>query len=160
MAQLWNGRRTCWCGMLMVVVAASACNRGDRTPATESQSATPAQTVNAPTTVTGCLRAGDAPDTFVLTVARTTATEQTATYQLHPLGGLKLAEHVGRQVEVSGVLRAQQEVTTRSTTTPAAKATGTAGTPTVSTTTELDIKELNVQQVRPVQGGCPDGDRK
>jgi hypothetical protein len=95
----------------------------------------------------------------VLTAGRTSTGEQTATYQLHPTDGVILAEHVGKQVEVSGVLRAQQEVKTRSSTEPADKATGTAGTPTVSTTTELEVKQLNVQKVRPVEGNCTADDR-
>jgi hypothetical protein len=71
-----------------------------------------------------------------------------------------LAEHVGKRVEVSGVLRAQQEVTARSSTEPAGKSTGTAGTPSVSTATELDIKQLHVDKVRAVDGDCPAEERK
>ena len=160
MAEHRNGRATWLCRMLIVVAAAGACNRGEQTPGAETQTATPLQKTNAPVTVRGCLRAGDASDTFVLTAARTATSEQTATYQLYEYEGVKLAEHLGRQVEVSGVLRAQQEVSTRSTTEPAGKPTGTAGTPTVSTSTELDIKQLNVQQVREVGGSCTDDDRK
>jgi hypothetical protein len=160
MAELMSGR-ACWlCRMLIVVAAVSACNRTEQTPGAETQTATPMQKTNAPVTVTGCLRAGDASDTFVLTAARTPVSEQTATYQLHEYEGVKLAEHVGRQVEVSGTLRAQQEVSTQSPTEPAGKPTGTAGTPTVSTSTELDIKQLNVTQVRDVGGHCYDDERK
>jgi hypothetical protein len=141
--------------MLIVVAAAGGCNRRDRAPAAQRQTATPVQTTDSPTTVTGCLRAGDASDTFVLTTARTTD-GQTATYQLHPVPGIRLAEHVGRQVEVSGALRAQQEVSTSSSSQPSGKPTGTAGTPKVSTATELDIKQMEVQQVRPVAEQCPE----
>ena len=149
-------RISVWCGVVIVTASMMACNRGDRTPPAETQTATPMQSTNTPVTVTGCLRAGDASDTFVLTAARTDTSEQTATYQLHEYEGVKLAEHVGQQVQVSGVLRAQQEVSTRSTTQPAGKPTGTSGTPVVSTSTELDIKQLNVTQVRPVGERCPD----
>jgi hypothetical protein len=110
-------------------------------------------------TVKGCLRAGDASDTFVLTAAKTATGDQTATYQLQAMQGVSLAEHVGRQVEVSGVMVAQQEIASRSTTQPANKAAGTSGTPTVSTSTELDIKKLNVQEVRRIEGSCPDEKR-
>lgn len=160
MAELKNTRSKWCCGMLIAVAAATACNRKEPAPAAETQTATPVQTANAPTTVTGCLRTGDASDTFVLTAARSTSGEQTATYQLHPADGVKLAEHVGQQVAVTGILRAQQEVQSRSTSQPAGKATGTAGTPTVSTSTELEIKQLNVQQVKPVGEKCPDDERK
>ena len=155
MTGLKNVRGRGWCAVLVIVAAAAACNRSERVPAAESQTATPVQTANQPTTVTGCLRAGEASDTYVLTTAKSATGEQTATYHLQPADGVSLAEHVGRQVEVSGVINAQQEVTTRSTTQPAGKATGTTGTPTVSTSTELDIKRLNVQQVRRIEGSCP-----
>jgi len=58
------------------------------------------------------------------------------------------------------VLRAQQEVQSRSTTEPAGKPTGTGGTPTVSTATALDIKRLDVQQIRPTGEKCPDEEHK
>jgi hypothetical protein len=144
------------CGLFIVLAAATACHRGERTAATETQTATPMQTTNAPVTVTGCLRSGDASDTFVLTAERTNTSEQTATYQLHEYQGVKLAEHVGRQVQVSGILRSQQEVSTRSTTEQAGKPTATSGTPAVSTSTELDIKQLNVTEVKPVADHCPE----
>ena len=67
---------------------------------------------------------------------------------------MNLRDHIGRQVEVSGILNAQQRIATRSTTDPAPTATGTAGTPEVSTTTQLDIKRLDVQRVRPVGDEC------
>jgi hypothetical protein len=146
--------------MLIALGAATACNRKEAAPAAETQTATPVQTANAPTTVTGCLRAGDASDTFVLTAAQSETGEQTATYQLYPDAGVKLADHVGHEIAVTGVLRAQQEVQTRSTTEPAGKPTGTGGTPAVSTATELAIKQLNVQQVRPTGEKCPDEERK
>jgi hypothetical protein len=160
MTAMMNTRGKWLCGLLIAAASTAACNRGEQVPASETQTATPLQTPNTPTTVTGCLRAGDASGTFVLTAARASTGEETSNYQLHPTGGVLLAEHVGKQVEVSGVLRAQQEVQTRSATEPAEKATGTAGTPTVSTSTQLEIKQLNVQQVRPVDGSCPADDRK
>ena len=155
MAELMSGRVRWLCGILIIVAAVGGCQRRDRTPSAQRQSATPVQTTNTPTTVTGCLRAGEASDTFVLTTAGTTE-GQTATYQLHPIPGVQLTEHVGRQVQVSGVLHAQQEVSTSSSSQPAGKPTGTAGTPKVSTSTELEVRQLEVQQVRPVGERCPD----
>ena len=160
MAEQMNSRGRLLCGMLIAAAAVSACHRKEPPPAADTQTATPVQTANAPTTVTGCLRAGDASDTFVLTAARSETGEQTANYQLYPAADVKLADHLGHQVAVTGVLRAQQEVQTRSTTEPAGKPTGTGGTPSVSTATELDIKQLNVQQVRPTGEKCPDEERK
>ncbi len=154
MPELMNTRNRVLCGMLISVASLTACNRKEPAPATETQTATPVQSANSPTTVTGCLRAGDASNTFVLTAARSATGEQTATYQLYPVDGVQLAEHIGHQVAVTGVLRAQQEIQSRSTTDPAGKPTGTAGTPTVSTATALDIKQMNVQQVRATEGEC------
>ena len=71
-----------------------------------------------------------------------------------------LAEHVGKRVEVSGVLRAQQEVTARSPTEPTGKTTGKDGTPSVSTAPKLAIKQLHVDKVRAVDGDCPAEERK
>ena len=144
-------------GALLVTVALGACNREPQVPVAES-AATQAQSMNQPTTVKGCLRAGEAADTFVLTAEKAATGDQTATYQLQPSEGVALAEHVGRQVEVSGTVVAQQELTTQSSTQPADKSRGTSGTPAVSTTTELEIKKLNVGQVRRIDGSCPDND--
>lgn len=160
MNRLANTRGRWFCSLAIALAAAGACNRSGQAPPSETQTATPVQTANMPTTITGCLRAGDASNTFVLTAARAETGQPTATYQLHPVEGVMLAEHVGKQVEVSGVLRAQQEVSSRSTTEPANKATGTTGTPTVSTATELDIKQLTVEKVRSVEGECPADERK
>jgi hypothetical protein len=159
MSGLKSFRGVGWSAVFVVCVVVGACNRGQQTPAVESQTATPAQTTNQPTTVKGCLRAGEASETYVLTAAKSATGDLTATYQLQPMQGVSLAEHVGRQVEVSGVVVAQQEIATRSATQPAGKAEGTTGTPTVSTTTELDIKKLNVQQVRRLEDSCPDEKR-
>jgi hypothetical protein len=133
-----------------------ACNREQRAPVAESQAATPVQATNQPTTVKGCLRAGEAADTYVLTGERTAKGEQTATYELSAAPGVTLAAHVGRQVEVSGVIVAQQEVTTRTTAQPAEKAAGTSATPSVSTSTELQLRKLTVHQVRQIDDSCPD----
>lgn len=144
---------------LTVVVAGAtgACNRaGDseepKVPEAQTQSAP--QAVNQPETVSGCLRAGDASDTFVLTTTRSKDREEPATYHLVGSGGVNLQEHVGHRIEVSGVLSAQQQATSRSLDNSAERATGTAGTPTVSTRTEIDIKRLEVTSVRPLGESC------
>lgn len=148
--------------MAVVAVATLACNRGEEnTVATsEKQAATPVQQVNQPVTVVGCLRAGAATDTFVLTAEKAESGQPPATYELIGSGGANLPELAGQRVEVSGTLETQQRVATRTTTDPAPNAperpetTGTSGTPAVSTTTRLDIKRLEVQRVQPVGGEC------
>ena len=146
-----------WCAVVTLAVAVGACNREPPVPAGQSQAATQPQATNQPATVQGCLRAGEAPDTFVLTGEKSTTGDRVATYQLQPAAAnMQLADHVDHQVEVTGTIVAQQEITTRSSAQPAEKSTGTAGTPTVSTATELDIKRLNVTGVRPLGDKCPD----
>jgi hypothetical protein len=71
------------------------------------------------------------------------------------LDGVNLRDHVGRQIEVQGILNAQQQVASRSTTDPAPNATGTScSTPSVSTTTNLKIRRFDVQQVKSVGKEC------
>ena len=143
------------CSALITLPLIAACNRGSSVPAGQSQAATPEQATNSPMSVKGCLRAGEASDTYVLTTARAEG-EQTATYQLRPMEGVSLADHVGRQIEVSGVMTTQQEVVTQSGSQPADKASGTAGRPTVSTATELDVRKLDVHKVQRLDDKCPD----
>ena len=146
------------CLALGALLTVTGCNRGKNVPAGESQAATPVQTTNSPTTVKGCLRAGDAAGTYVLTADRSASGEQTATYQLQAAANVPLAEHVGKQVEVSGTLTAQQEIATR--TLPQsqkpADAAGTSGRPTVSTATELNVRRLEVSHVRHLGPNCSD----
>jgi hypothetical protein len=154
-----RGSRTVESALTAAVLAAglsaTACRGNDKqAPAAEMQSPTAAQATNQPTTVMGCLRAGESEGTFVLTAARKAPGEQTATYHLVGAEGVNLGDHVGRQVEISGVVNAQQEVATRSPAKPAENPTGTTGTPTVSTATELDIKRIDVRQIRKVADRC------
>ncbi len=133
----------------------AACGNDDKAaPAAEMQSQTPVQPTNQPTTLTGCLRAGEATGTFVLTTSQT-AQEQTATYQLTPAQNVDLTSNIGQRVEVKGVVRTQQEIAARTKATPAAdRATGTSGTPAVQTTTEVAIRQLDVSTVRPLGERC------
>lgn len=135
---------------------AGACGRSDQpVPPAEVQSQT-AQTANQPTSISGCLKAGEAGDTFVLTAARTAGSGDTATYVLTGDAGVNLRDHVGRQVEVSGVVRAEQEVASRTGAQPAEKATGTTGAPKVETRTEVEVKRLQVSAVKPLGDKCDD----
>ena len=151
------GRAAVLCAALTLPFVGAACGRGNdqNQAAAEKQAVSPEQRTASPMTVSGCLRAGEAADTFVLTTAQTATGEQTATYQLVGLDGVNLSEHVGHRVEVQGVLNAQQQVASRSTTDPAPNATGTSGsTPTVSTATNLQIRRLDVQQIKSVGEEC------
>lgn len=140
--------------LLTVGVAVAGCSREPETPAVQSQSQS-TQQLNAPATLTGCLRAGEAGNTFVLTSSATTDGSVPATYQLEGSGGANLNDHIGKRVEVTGIIAEQQHVATTESAKPAdEKATGTAGTPTVQTGTQLALRTLQVKQVRPVAGSC------
>ena len=145
-------------GFILVAATAGGCG-GDQ-PAQAPPAQTQAETTrpgNQPRTVTGCLRAGDAETTFVLTTAQSVDGTPTATYHLTGAPGVNLQELVGNRVEVSGVVSEQSQVATRQSSQPAANATGTAGaggTPTVQTSTELSITRLDVTTVQRVGGEC------
>jgi hypothetical protein len=139
------------------VAVTAACNskKDEATPSAQIQSNSPAQAANSPESVTGCLRAGDAPDTFVLTTTMSNDGRQPATYQLSGSGGVNLTEHIGERVMVQGVVRTQQESTTATRETPAnAKPQGTMGSPTVSTSATLDLKRMDVTSVSRAEGKC------
>ena len=140
----------------VIVAAATACSReaADAPPAqVQSQSV---QKTDTPTVVTGCLKAGDAAGTFVLTTAQTVDGTPAATYQLQGSAGVNLADHIGKRIEVNGVVREQAQIATREAAQPAAgdKATGTGGTPTVQTNTQLSIRQLDVAGVKAAGGDC------
>jgi hypothetical protein len=137
--------------------AAAACSNkdDDPTPTAQTQANSPTQATNSPESVTGCLRAGDAPDTFVLTTSLANDGRQPTTYQLSGSGGVNLTEHIGQRVSVQGVVRAQQESTTATSEKPAnAKPQGTSGSPSVSTTATLDLKRMDVTSVTGAEGKC------
>jgi hypothetical protein len=136
-----------------LTVAAGAC-RQKATPTDETLTTTGEQPRLQPITVTGCLRAGEAENTFVLTTAQAAGAGETATYQLTGLEGVNLRDHVGHQVEVSGTVRSEQDMASRSPDVPATRARGTSGTPVVRTETELQVKRLEVSVLKPVGGEC------
>jgi len=53
-------------------------------------------------TLTGCLKSGDEPNTFMLTNVGGTAGKSAGEYELLPSGGVDLKAHVGHKVEVTG----------------------------------------------------------
>jgi hypothetical protein len=136
-----------------LTIAAAACNRKPVAP--DYQTTTGVQTRSEPTTVAGCLKRGVAEDAFVLMTDRTATTSPTANYQLITRNDVNLANYVGQAVEVSGTLRAEEKITGRSGPMPEQPAKGTAGlTPTVETKTDLEIKRLDVDSVKPTGNNC------
>jgi hypothetical protein len=138
---------------------AAACGGGapEVPPATSETSAS--SQPNQPTNVTGCLRAGDAANTFVLTTTATREGTVPATYHLTSADNLNLRDHVGKVVDISGIVAAQSQIATRDAAKPADNATGTAGspgTPTVQTGTRLNVQQLNVTNIRPTSESCPE----
>lgn len=146
-------------GLLVIACIASpsvGCRRNESAPPptqVQSQSTLPA---NSPTTITGCLKAGDAPSTFIVTTAKTEGATETATYQLMGSQSTNLSEHIGRQVEVSGVIRQSQELASTERARPARPegTAGSAGKPTVDTRTDVEIKQLEVSSVKALEGKC------
>jgi hypothetical protein len=138
-----------------MAVAGAACSKSKSEVPSEAQVAGDVRTPGVPMTVAGCLRAGEASDTYVLTQdASNTGTQETANYQLVGANGVELRQHIGERVQVTGVLAQQQEVATRSTPAQQDKATGTAGKPTVQTETQVDVRTLQVSSVNPQGGKC------
>lgn len=141
--------------------AGSGCGRdADETaPVPEGRSAQVVDNLARPVTVTGCLRAGESSTTFVLTTSETRE-GQTRTYALQYPPETKpedLRDHIGRQVQVEGVVRSQQAVTGATPSTPPANdPVGTGGDPEVRTTTTLAVEQLEVRTLRPLNEACPE----
>lgn len=137
---------------LAAVFTMGACNRR---PTTEEQKTTTIQPPNQqPVTVTGCLKKGVVADnTFVLIASRADGANATATYQLTPNPDVNLQQYVGQQVEVSGAVQSQADVTSTTGKQPE-RATGTSGSPSVQTKSDLDVKRLEVSSVKPSGGGA------
>lgn len=146
-------RLTAAAGAIAICVACG--NSGEEVPALETQSVTPPQAQATPERVQGCLRAGEAEGTFVLTASATDTRMAAATYQL--LGAPEgIREHVGHRVEVTGTVVSEQAATLTGAQMPAAeqRPQGTGGTPTVQSTTKVEMKRLQVTSVTPANGDC------
>ena len=134
-----------------LAIAGSACNRNTAVP--ELQRTTGLQARMEPVTVVGCLRAGLADNTFVLIAPAADPGSTSATYQL--IGqDVTLRDYVGQQVEVSGTLRAEEEVGTSGAAVGEKPAKGTEATPTIDTKTELDVRHMIVSSVKPSGERC------
>lgn len=144
--------------LFIAAAATGACGREEpEAPVAQVQSQS-VQQANMPTLVTGCLKAGEASDTFVLTTAQSVDGTPAATYQLHGNAGVNLVDHIGKRIEITGTVREHAQIATREPARPAGdkddKAAGTAGTPTVQTNTQLSIKQLDVTSVKRAGGDC------
>ena len=139
-----------------VLAACIGCGNSEEVPALEKQSVTPPQAQATPERVQGCLRAGEASDTFVLTASTVDTSGPAATYELVGVpDGMR--GQVGRRVEVTGTIVAAQTARTQGATLPAGdEPKGTSGTPTVQSSTRLDLKRLQVSSVTPLNGECDD----
>jgi hypothetical protein len=133
---------------------ATACTRTSA-PAPELATKTAEQPLNQPKTISGCLRAGEAPKTFVVTASIADGSTSTATYQLFAKPEIDLSTYVGQNVEVSGTVRSEQRVAT-SGTAEEKPAKGVAGTPTVETRSEVDIRKIDVTSVKSTGSRCED----
>ena len=137
---------------LSLLALAVSCSKTTTVP--DAQRTSGVQPRMEPITVSGCLRSGIAEGTFILTTVQPQESAKTATYQLTGQEGVNLRQYVGQQVEVSGTVRSEQQVTSSSGTTQEKAAKGTSGTPTVETKTELDVRQLDVSAVKPTGGNC------
>jgi hypothetical protein len=147
---------------LTFAVAGAGCSsaRGD-----ERAAGTDANSSGDAVTISGCLSSGQdgrfaltaAPGAAVATTARAMDDERdTHTYVL--VGGDNLQAHIGKRVEVIGtVTGGKQEMETKDTKkTEAAPAVAGGDTPTVKTEAEIDlqVRQLNVRQVRDLAPTC------
>ena len=142
--------------VLAAATLVTGCSRQEaQPPAAQVQAQTTAQPLNTPESVTGCLRAGDAADTFVLITSQTADGRTPSTYQVVGTSGVNLVDHVGHRVAISGVVREQQTATSATTSAPATdKPQGTSGTPTVQTTATLQMRRMEVSAINRVAGDC------
>jgi len=135
------------------LAAAAACSRGPSV--SQGTSNTPPETKTATssnqpmtTTVTGCLAAGDAADTFVLNAGRADGAATTATYNLAGANNDELRSHVGEEVRVTGTITSGAQVAERSMPqVQKEKPKATTGTPVVQTQTDVQINRLAVSSV-------------
>jgi hypothetical protein len=121
-------------------------------------------------TITGCLREGDEPNTFILANVDAsalprpsttpsepagTAGATTTTVRLIGSGDVNLKAHVGHKIEVTGMLVPQGQAAAK-------RPTGTAGTPTETTDTTARERgsdkskehKLNVRSIKHVSETC------
>ena len=87
-------------GLLVTAAVVAACGSDPEVPPAQTQTGV-SQQVNTPATISGCLRAGDAANTFVLTTSQTEDGRTPATYHLTDRPEMNLRQHVGTRVEAT-----------------------------------------------------------
>ena len=99
-----------------------------------------------------------APDGVAATAGRAVAGDERETHSYILIGGDNLQQHIGRRVEVVGTLSGSSRQVDHDAKTKAEvpNATGGDDKPTVKTTEEVEVqvRQLNVTEVRPVTGDC------
>src|SRR5437867_240795 len=96
---------------LAAAVAGAGCKRTitEKEAAPDTQVGRAQQTAIT-TTITGCLRAGNADGTFVLNEAQSAGGNQAATYQLVAANADDLRAHLNQRVQVVGTIQSDQQV--------------------------------------------------
>ncbi|HWP99757.1 MAG TPA: hypothetical protein VNK92_04745 [Vicinamibacterales bacterium] len=128
-------------------------------PQKQKQKAKPSTAAEKTVTISGCLREGDQPGTYVLanadlsalrtepatgTPAGTTGTAATTgTVRLIGTGGVNLKEHVGHRVEITGTVAPAGE-----------QARGTTGTPSAAEAGKEKEPRVNVKSLKHVSNTC------
>jgi hypothetical protein len=141
----------------MALVGAGGCKskgKVDKAPI-ETQTATATPATGEPMTVTGCLRAGDGADTFVLEQAAQNGSTEVANYQLVGKPGVDFRDNMGKRVQVTGTLGAEADIASRAPATTEPKAKGTSGTPVVQTQENVQVRTLRVDSLTAQGGSCP-----
>ena len=131
---------------------AAAC-KGSGTNVPEKQTMSAVQPRNDAVSVSGCLRAGLAENTFVLNATKASGDMESATYQLMGAQTDALRAHVGEQVQVIGMLKSEQQVASLGST-AATTTEGTSGKAAVKTQSEIAVKSLVVESVKPSGSKC------
>jgi hypothetical protein len=139
--------------VLLAMLAGGCARQDEATAPADPTTASQEQPRNQPMTVTGCLRAGEAGDTFILTSAATEGSQEPGSYQL--VGNTdSLGDHIGNRIQVSGTLESEQELAARTRAVEPERPKGTSGTPTVETKTTVELRRLEVASARLLDGEC------
>jgi hypothetical protein len=99
-----------------------------------------------------------APGAMAATAGRAVAGDERETHSYILIGGDNLQQHIGKRVEVVGTVSDSERQVEHDARTKAEvpNATGSDDKPTVKTTEEVEVqvRELNVREVRPAAGDC------
>lgn len=136
-----------------LLLTSAACTGQEANKPPEATATSAPEARNQPVTVTGCLRAGEAANTFVLMAPASETSPEPATYALVGTAA-DLGDHVDRRVEIAGTLASEQEARSSTSAVEEDKPKGTTGTPTVETQTKVEVRRIKVDTVRPLGEEC------